>query len=283
MTPVFLSLAYGLAAWLLFDGLTAPGLPGRNREGRIKRRLAQAGLKDVSPRQLALASAMSGLVAGLLAQVWPGWWVLSLCAMVAGALTPYAALVRRARRRREQLEQALAEAIEQLRDSMCTKASLQEGLALLADAGPEMLRSEFARAKRRIALEGFATAVEEMRVRLAHPLSDMLCKTLVFGERLGSGQVIGVLEQLANSARARMRVQEEIRANQSKNVLSARIIALLPLVLLLAIKRVNPAYLAFYDTPGGQAVLLVCLGLLATGYYFMLRLSRLPEERRLLQ
>lgn len=281
--PVILSLVYGLAAWLLFDGLTVSGLPRVGREGRLERRLAEAGLQDISPRQFVLASAASGLGTGLFAQAWPGWWVLSLCAAAVGTLAPYTVLARRARRRREQLEQALIESIEQLRDLMRTKTSLHEGLAVLAESGPEKLRPEVARVTRRIALEGFATAVEEMRVRLAHPLSDMLCKTLVFGERLGSAQVIGVLEQLAGSARARMRVQAEVRASQSKNVLSAQIIALLPLLLLLAIKRVNPSYLAFYDTPGGQLVLLVCLGLLAAGYYFMLRLSRLPEERRLLR
>ncbi len=284
MIPVLVSLAYGAAVWLIYDGLTAAAKPHlHTRDGRMRRLLARSGLADTRPRDFVLFSVACALAAGTIAQIWPGWWVLSLCAAAIGGMLPYMGHTWRERRRRERLERSLAEAIEQLRDSMRTKASMEAGLRVLAAGGPEMLRPELVRLIRRIPFDGFAPAIEEMRERLAHPLADMLCKTLVFGDRLGPDQVTEVLEQLARSTRARMRVHEEIRAYQSKNVLSARIIALLPLVLLLLIKRVNAEYLSFYDTFGGQVVLLVCAALLATGYYCMIRLSRLPEDRRILR
>ncbi|MDP9350306.1 MAG: hypothetical protein M3P51_02005 [Chloroflexota bacterium] len=284
MIPVLASLIYGAAVWLIYDDLTVPPKPPLpTREGSTRRLLARSGLPGTRPRDFVLFSVACALAAGTIAQIWPGWGVLSLCAAVVGGMSPYVGHTWRERRRRERLQRALAEAIEQLRDSMRTKPSIEAGLRVLAASGPEMLRPEFVRLARRIPFEGFAPAVEEMRGRLAHPLADMLCKTLVFGDRLGPGQVTGVLEQLARSTRARMRVQEEIGAYQSKNVLSARIIALLPLVLLLLIKRVNAEYLAFYDTFGGQVVLLICAALLAAGYYCMIRLSRLPEDRRVLR
>ena len=53
-----------------------------------------------------------------------------------------------------------------------------------------------------------------------------------------------MLDRLAHATREQLRVQEELRAYQARDVLSARIVAAVPLVVLVVIRQINPAYLA---------------------------------------
>ncbi len=77
-------------------------------------------------------------------------------------------------------------------------------------------------------------------------------------------------------------MQEELRAYQARTVLSARIVAAIPLVVLVLIRRVNPSYLAVFEDLTGQLLLAGCLVSVAVGYAAMVRLTRLPGNERVL-
>jgi tight adherence protein B len=94
--------------------------------------------------------------------------------------------------------------------------------------------------------------------------------------------VTQVLDRLAQATRAQQRIQQELRAFQSRNVLSARIVAAVPLVVLLAIRWVSPEYLDMFDTLMGQLLLMGCLASVGIGYLAMRWMSRLPGEERVL-
>jgi Flp pilus assembly protein TadB len=74
-----------------------------------------------------------------------------------------------------------------------------------------------------------------------------------------------------------------VRAQQAKNVLSARIIAALPLVLVFFVRGVNPDYLEPFSSPEGQIVMALSLVSVAVGYAAMLWSTRLPGEERTLR
>ncbi len=122
-----------------------------------------------------------------------------------------------------------------------------------------------------------------MRERLASPLWDTCAIALVLNDRLGGRDVSQVLDRLAHATRAQLRVEEELRAHQAHNVLSAPIVAAVPLIVLLAIRTVNPRYLTLFSTPGGQLLLLASLVSVIVGYAAMLWTSRLPGEPRVLR
>ena len=76
------------------------------------------------------------------------------------------------------------------------------------------------------------------------------------------------------------------RANSGRSTsgpLSARIVAAVPLVVLVAIRQLNPAYLAVFDTPFGQMVLAACFVSVALGYAAMRWTARLPGDPRVLR
>jgi Flp pilus assembly protein TadB len=74
-----------------------------------------------------------------------------------------------------------------------------------------------------------------------------------------------------------------VRAQQAKNVLSARIIAALPLVLVFFVRGVNPDYLEPFSSAEGQVVMALSLLSVAVGYAVMLWSTRLPGEERVLR
>jgi Flp pilus assembly protein TadB len=91
-----------------------------------------------------------------------------------------------------------------------------------------------------------------------------------------------VLDRLADATRAQLRIQQEVRAQQGRTVLSARIVAAAPLVALVGLRAANPRYLSIFDSLWGQLVLIGCAVSIAIGYGAMLYLTRLPGQRRVL-
>ena len=72
-----------------------------------------------------------------------------------------------------------------------------------------------------------------------------------------------------------------VRAQQAQHETSARIVAAVPVAVLVGLRLLNPAYVAVFDTPAGQAVLAGCAVLVLGGYAAMRHVARLPAGRRI--
>jgi tight adherence protein B len=284
MIPLLLSLALAGGVYLTFDGFARPRERwlASLRLQTVHEFLIRAGLQDVTARDFCLFSIASGALAALVAQLFLGWGVVSGLVGTLGLLAPYAYYVRRHDRRRSTIQDALVEAIEQLRDAIRTGLSIQEALAGLARTGPEALRAEFAGLSRDARLLGFDTALAAMRDRLADPVFDVVACALAINDRLGGRLVSQVLDRLAEATRAQLRIEHEVRAHQGRTVLSARVVAVAPLIALVGLRASNPRYLAIFDSLWGQLVLIGCAASIALGYATMLYLTRLPGQRRVL-
>src|SRR5207248_9214250 len=210
-------------------------------------------------------SLTAGAMALRVARLFLGWGLISALAGVAGLLAPYVYYIRRHDQRRSAMQDGLVEAIEQLRDAIRTGLSVQDALAGLGRTGPEVLRSEFVALTREASLVGFDTALASMRARLADPVFDVVACALVVNDRLGGHQVSQVLDRLAESTRAQLRIYQELRAQQGRTVLSARIVAAAPLVALIGLRATNPRYLSIFASLIGQVVLIGCAASLAIG------------------
>ena len=285
MIPLLLSLVLGIGVFLVYESLTNTRQP----ETEVRRRtgldefLLRAGIPDVTPRDFALFSLASGLVVGLLSQLMLGWGIVSLLALLFGLAAPLAYYAHRHDWRRAELQVGLVEAIAQVRDAIRSGLSVQEALVGLARTAPETLRPEFTTLARDIRRTGGEAALTAMRDRLADPLFDIVAATLILNARLGGRNVSQVLDELAETSRAQLRVQDELRAHQAQTVLSARVVAVMPLIVLIIIRQMNPRYLAIFNDWSGQVILALCVLSIAIGYGAMLWITRLPAERRILR
>jgi tight adherence protein B len=281
-----LSVFFGAGVFLIYDSLTrrADERPAGRRgwNARAREFLVRAGLYDVGPRDFLLFSLGAGLLAGIVAQYLLGWLLVSVVAAGLGMVAPFLYYVERHNRRRAAIQSALADAISQLRDGIRSGLSVQEALVGLARNGPQALRTEFSILVREARLIGFEPALRGMRDRLADPVFDIVAAALVLNDRVGGRNVTQVLDRLAQATRSQQRIQQELRAYQGRNVLSARIVAAVPLVVLMAIRTVSPEYLELFDTVPGQLLLMGSLVSVAIGYLMMRWMSRLPGEERVL-
>lgn len=282
MIPLLLSLSLAGGVYLTFDGFSRPRRAGSPsaRAQAARDFLVRAGLLDVSLRDFVVFSVLSGVVAAVVAQLALGWIGITALAGLVGLFGPYAYYVRRHDLRRRSVQDALVEAIEQLRDAIRTGLSIQEALAGLARTGPPVLREDFATLSRDVRLLGFEAALRAARDRLADPVFDIVAAALSINDRLGGRMVSQVLDRLADSTRAQLRIEHEVRAHQGRTVLSARIVAAAPLVALVGLRATNPRYLSIFDSAIGQMVLIGCAISVAVGYLAMLYLTRLPVQRR---
>lgn len=284
LIPLLLSATFGAGIYLLYEAFTAPRTtePAR-RWPRMEEFLLHAGLAGVTPRAFVLFALGSGALCGLLTQLILGWVVVSALAFGLGLGAPIVYYLDRADRRHAATQAALVDASGQLRDAIRSGLSVAEAFGGLARHGPEALQAEFRVTVREMHLIGFPAALTALRDRLADPVSDLLVASLLLNDRLGGRNLSQMLDRLVVATRAQVRVQDELRAYQAKNVSTARVVAAVPVVLLLAMRGVDPSYFAIFNTFLGQLVIAFSVASIVVGYAAMLWIARLPDEPRVLR
>jgi Flp pilus assembly protein TadB len=267
VTALALGALAGLGLLLLYAGLTRPTTHPRAHPGGPS---------------LLLASVVVGLLAGVGAWLLSGWPVLTLAGLAGGLLLPRVWTARTQAAEQAARSEALAEVAAGLRDAVRGGLGVTDALGGLARWGPPALRGELTEVAAQAAALGLPHALEGFARRLRDPLADLLAATLALNQRLGGRNLSDVLDELATSIRAEAHTLREIRARQAQQRLSARLVAAAPVCILLAIRQTNPAYLAPFASPLGQAVLLLALAMIVAGYAAMVRLATPPAGARLL-
>jgi tight adherence protein B len=285
--PLILVGLFAAGVWLAHEAWTTPATPEwgkpRSRWRLLEEFLHQAGLHDVTPRDFVLFSLGGGVLVGAATQLVMGWPLVSGVAALLGAGLPYLCYATRHESRVGRVQTELADAMDLLRDSIRAGGDVLQGMTALSEFGPPLLRPEFERTVQLIAHGStLRAALLGMRERLADPVFDTCVATLLLNENLGSGQLGLVLAELADAVRDELRVRAEQRSRQLQMVWSARVIAVLPLVVLAAIRTVSPHYLDVFDSGIGQLVLGACALSVVLGYVAMRWTSRLPIDERVL-
>ncbi|MCL4239747.1 MAG: type II secretion system F family protein [Dehalococcoidia bacterium] len=284
--PLILSLTLAVGLLLVFLSATTRWAPARQEQPRrstLRAFLDRNNAGQVGVRDFILLSAATGMALALAGQLALGWPMVSAAAFLLGVTLPAWYLTNRHQRERTTMQSAVAEAVDSLRSAVRAGMSVEEALASLARNGPEVLRPPLTDLARDLRVSGFEEAIRRSRERIADPVFDMVAAALLMSHRVGGRNLSTVLEALSRSVRQTIQVEQELRAHQAKNVLSARIIAALPLALILVIRGLNPDYLDVFSSAEGQGVLALCLLSVAVGYAGMLRATRLPGEERVLQ
>jgi tight adherence protein B len=266
VTALTLGAVAGLGLLLITMGLTRP----------------PAISSDPGRFSQALAGMVVGLVAAVGVWLVCGWPVLTLAALAGGLLLPRVWVRRAETAAQASRTEAVAEVAAGLRDAVRGGLGVTDALGGLARWGPPALRPALGELAADAATRGLPQALEGFARRLGDPLADLLAATLALNHRLGGRQLSQVLDDLAAAIHAEAHTLREVQARQAQQRLSARLVAAAPLAILVAIRQTNPTYLAPFDTPAGQAILAIALGLIVAGYGAMVRLARPPAGTRLL-
>jgi tight adherence protein B len=282
-----MGLAIGLTAGagllLVWLALTAaPELERPRRDGRPSRMrdlLSRAGLEQTTPTGLLVVCGVSAAVAFLAVQVLSGTPTVAAAFGVLAAYLPVALLAGRARRRQRELLDVWPEAVDNLASAVRAGLSLPEALSSLGRRGPVPLRPHF---------EGFAGDYQvtgrfgdSLDGRLSDPVGDRVVEGLRVAREVGGGELGLVLRNLSGFLRDDARTRSELESRQTWTVVGARLAVAAPWLVLLMLSFQRDVIIR-YSSPEGAVVLAVGGGLTLVAYRVMVRIGRLPVEKRVL-
>ncbi len=275
----------------LFVGLVAGVSPGLSRFGPTKatrRRgagfqewLNQAGV-SVTPTQFVAVSVGTGVAFGVVVAALTGVGALGVVAAVSLSALPRLVFARRKQRAEVERLAAWPDVLRDIGAHLRASQSIHSSLVEVGRSGPTPLRPYFARYGLLSDALNQKAALEVIREDLADPLSDRIIEVLMLAFDQGTGVVLEVLDQLADSTTADLRLLEEVETAQLETRLEARAASILPMVVLGLLCMATPGYRAFYSTPAGWAVIGVGAAMSVCGLAAISRLGQVPSEERIL-
>lgn len=282
-----LGLLFGLGCLLVWrSGPRRP--PARPRDGdtltdRTRDLLAQAGIEGVTPSQLLTASGVLGVLVFVLVLGTSQVPVIALLFGGFAALLPLLLVRRRRGQRTVELREVWPEAVDNLASGVRAGLSLPEALTQLGVRGPEQLRSPFRRFGEDYRATGrFGESLDTLKRNLSDPVGDRVVEALRMAREVGGTDLGRLLRTLSTFLREDARTRAELETRQGWTVNAARLALAAPWVLLLLLSS-RPNAVEAYNTPAGAVVLLVGGAVSFVAYRVMIRIARLPTERRVLR
>lgn len=294
--------AYLLLA-LLILGVMAYAWLSERAKGRVvlERRLEAMAMPGASPPRIAssavtvperiaplLAQAQIELtVQGLQTLAGAGLVIALVVLLVAGPVPALVVLVGlpvaalswlkgRARKRVDALTEALPLYLDGVRQLQAVGNSLSQAIERsLADA-PETVRSYFGPVARRLAMGApVAETMQQMADRLQIPEVSMIAAAIRTNLRYG-GSIATVFTNLAGILRERLRIRRELIAATSEAKVSSRVLIAMPLLAMVMLVAMNPAYIDFFISDHrGRSLALMAVVLEGLGILIIRRMMRL--------
>jgi tight adherence protein B len=217
--------------------------------------LEQADVGGTVAAQLALSAllAFSGGAVGL-ALRGP---LLGALLFVAGAAAPTVRLLRARARRSRQISEQLPNALDMMVRSLRAGHSLVSAFKLVATEMPGPINLEFARAYEEQNLGvSFYRAVQQMIARVPGNADLPIFGVAVVVQRETGGNLVEMLEKLAETIRARYQFYGKLSALTAEGHASGLVLAALPIITALFLMILNPHYISLLITkPLGQVIL----------------------------
>jgi len=248
-------------------------LSGRNWVETLRVQLERAGT-NLRPSTFVMLVATCG-VAGMALSLKATSGLATLTFTVLGWLGPIFWLRWRQKRRLREFEQQLPDAIDMLVSAMRAGYSFQAasqflGEEIIAPLGPEF--SRFYDEQRlgidvRTALIGMQSRVDSLDLKMF--------VTAVLIQRETGGNLSEVLQNLADLVRQRLSMKSQIQTLIAEPKLSARFLAVLPIIVFLAISIMIPH---FFDPmtaagSGGRVALISAAISVVVGYMIMMKIA----------
>jgi len=281
-----LGLLFGLGCLLVWRSTQHSSERVQRTDGwqqRTRELLAQAGIEGVSPAQLLGASISLGLVAAVLVLGTSQVPVIALAFGGFAALLPWALVRRRRAQRSVELRELWPDAVDNLASGVRAGLSLPEALTALGVRGPEQLRSPFRRFGADYRATGrFNESLDTLKANLADPVGDRVVEALRMAREVGGTDLGRLLRTLSGFLREDARTRAELETRQGWTVNAARLALAAPWLILLLLAT-KPQAVEAYNQPAGAVVLLAGGGVSFLAYRVMIRIARLPSERRVLR
>jgi tight adherence protein B len=279
---VVVGLGVGLGLLLVYSAFTMPRSASARGASRVRVLLDRAGLPTVTVGSFVAMCAALFVVAFLAVQLLSRTAPVALAFASMAGYVPLAVVSGRARRRQRELMEVWPDAVDNLASAVRAGMSLGEAVSGLGDRGPEPLRGAFRAFARDYQSSGrFEECLDRLKAGLADPVGDRVVEGLRVAREVGGGDLGRLLRNLSSHLRDDARTRSELEARQSWAVNGARLAVAAPWLVLLTMSFQRDV-IARYASPAGVVVLGVGGLLCVMAYKLMLRIGRLPVDRRVM-
>lgn len=260
----------GLA--LARSGTATAGQPTRRRK-------AVPGL-DVPTSQFWIVVIGAAALTFLTIYAVTGLVVVSAAPAVVVATLPRTYYIRKRAQRLAAVQEAWPDGVRDLLSSVRAGASLPGAIEALSSFGPEPLRQAFQGFGVYARSLGVVPALEMVKDDLADPTSDRVIEVLIVAYQRGGRVVPEILTDLAEAATKDLWTMEQVRTDALEQRINARVVFVLPWVVLVAMTSQSEAFRAFYSTGAGVTVVLIGAVMSLVGILISSRLGAQPDEPR---
>jgi Flp pilus assembly protein TadB len=268
-------LVVGAGLWLAIDGMTRRVRSSSGFAGSWRRRLVGGAAPGRAAGAVCAAAAVG---------VWTRWPVAALLAAIAVWALPGVLTGAHTSARSQQRLEAIAVWTESLRGTLQAAAGLEQAIAATASTAPEAIRAEVAALANAIqhgvrlpeALRAFAADLD-------HPDADRVVAALLLAATGHARRLADQLAALAAAAREQAAARLRIQTEWSTTRTSVRVIIAITVVMAVVMVALNRDFLQPYDTGGGQLILAVVGAMFGIGFWWLAKLSRIPDAPRVLQ
>ncbi|UPK72942.1 type II secretion system F family protein [Nocardioidaceae bacterium SCSIO 66511] len=247
--------------------------------------------RDVTPRRVRSRKdverqtkfAVAGVVVFAATLVVTQWLVL---AAVFGAVVIFwDRLFGGARVERQAIDriEGLATWTESLRDTIAGAVGLEQAIpATAVNAAPSIRPALNLLVDRLRVREPLPDALMKFADDLDDPSADLVVASLILNARLRGPGLRSVLSALSESARDELDLRRRVEGSRRSTRRSVLIVVLVIGAMSGFLILFNPSYVEPYDTPQGQLVLAVVLGLYALSIMWLRRLAGVRQPERFL-
>jgi len=208
------------------------------------------------------------VMAGALAFVATRSTIAAVFAGVVCGMLPFLIVSSKCARHQKVIEDQLPEALDFLARVLRAGHSLATGMQMAGEEIPEPLAGQFRRCYDQHSLgTPLEVSMKEMAERVGTPDFSFFV-TAVLIQRTTGGDLAEVLTNIANMVRARIRLQQHVKAITAQGRMVGYILLVLPLIFFFILYLLNPKYArVLLDTREGFYILLAALILQALGLF----------------
>jgi len=209
---------------------------------KFQKLIDQAGLPMKAGALVLGMLCLGGLLFLLVLNLLDNLLWASLAAFI-GASLPYLYVRRRVRKRKEDFDSLLPEAIDLITNALKSGFSLESALRMAAREIPDPLGIELAVAFEEQNLGVSLTeALSNLQNRVQSEDLNLFVTALLIHKKTG-GNLAEVLEKIGSTIRERFRLKREVRIFTAQGRLSGFVLVLLPIIVSAIIFFINPQYL----------------------------------------
>ena len=241
---------------------------------------AQHFFPTVERTETATAWLAASVIAGLAVWATTGWVVAAVLAVGAVAWAPRGIAARAQQAVLLERTEAVASWAEMIRDNIAGSAGLEQALVASASVAPAAIAPELRRFSARLERMPTIDALGRLGSELDHPSADLVVVALANATRMEARELGPLLGRLAETIRADVRMRLRVEVGRARIRTSARIVIATTMVTIAFLFVFSRQLLDAYETPAGQAWLLVVASVFATGGWMLQRYGQIDAPQR---